>query len=230
MSATKLRPSVLTRIFAIACAIWLVGSLVIPALPISEGLFFTVVLRPVFLVGSFWPAMTAWVLWLPMAAWAAIPAGAALFAAKRLTRRRYKAAAGWTAFAALGALVMSYGSFLSDALRFQFQKRAYDRVVEDAHAGRCTAEDRQKWNVAIDEWHCSDPVVIIFVWGRFASMWHGVVYDAADEFTKPPTERSTEWKQRPIGALLSCSGVKMPLGGHYYRAGGHYTPDVDDCR
>lgn len=209
-----------TRLFAIACGVWLLASLIIPALPVGEDIFFNVLLPSVLVFGTLWPAM---------AAWAAIPAGAMLLAAKRLVRRRYRAASAWAAFAALGALVMLYGSFLSDAMRFQFGKSAYERVVADARAGRCTDADRRQWKVAIDEIHCSDPIVIIFVWGGFVSMWHGVVYDAADEIAKPPSERSPEWKHRPIGALLSCSGVKMPLGGHFYRAGGSYVAGIDEC-
>jgi hypothetical protein len=207
-------------LFALVCGAWLLASLIIPALPVSEDIFFAVMLPSIFFFGSFWPAI---------AVWAAIPATAALVAAVLLGRRRYRAAAVRGAFAAVGALVMVYGSFLGDMIRFQVDKPAYDRVVADIEAGRCGDDDRRRWNIAVDYVHCADPAIVIFVWGGFVSAWHGVIYDAADEIAKPASDRSIEWKHLPIGALLSCSGVKVPLGGHYYRAGGSYVGGIDEC-
>jgi len=66
-------------------------------------------------------------------------------------------------------------------------------------------------------------ITVIFVWGGFGSIWHGVIYDAADEIAKPPKGRSETWRKREIGELLACSGVRFSLSDHYYRAGGNYA-------
>ena len=83
--------------------------------------------------------------------------------------------------------------------------------------------DANRHGDAIDGIDCHDPVIVIFPWGGFGSIWHGVVYDASDEIAKPPQDRSAGWKATPIGKQLSCTGAKLSLGDHYYRASGDYA-------
>ncbi|HVJ52589.1 MAG TPA: hypothetical protein VM689_09020 [Aliidongia sp.] len=137
---------------------------------------------------------------------------------------------------ALGRLVVPFaaaatyffGLSIGDTVRFQFDRARYDQVVSDASHGKCPPDDVNHWPVAIDSVDCKAPVTIIFAWGGFGSSWYGVVYDEADEIIKPARERSIEWKHRPIGVQLSCSGTSTSLGGHYYLAGGYDVGGVDE--
>jgi hypothetical protein len=198
---------------AIACAAWFIASLVIPALPIWESIFLYVIFVSVFYSHGIWPAIAIWAL---------LPTTGFLLALTRIHRRCYRSAIAWLTVPAAGVLLFFFGLDASGFARFRVTKASYDQVIADARMGKCATEDRRRWNVAIDVIDCDDPVIVVFIWDGLGSLWHGVVYDATDEISKPPQDRSTAWKSRPIGDLLSCSGARMAYGDHYYRAGGSY--------
>ena len=202
------------RFFAIACGVWIIASLVVPALSLWD----TAILLLLFLTGGWW---------LPIVVlWTAIPAMAAFRATKSILKRRYVSALGWLTVPAAGVGLVLLGTDIGDAVRFRINKAAYDRVVAEAEASKC-AKDMEA-RKAVDGIDC-DPLTAIFAWGGFGPIWHGIVYDAGDEIIKPPQDRSAAWKNRPIGSLLSCSGGKRAFGDHYYRAGGSYTGGDNDC-
>jgi hypothetical protein len=166
------------------------------------------------LSGLIWPALAVWI---------AAPIAAFVMGIQRLRARRYYHAGAWLMVPAAVIALFFYGSVAGAMAGFWLNKAAYDRVVSDAAAGRCSSEDRQHWNVAIDAFSCDEPLIVVFVWDGFLSSWNGVVYDAADQISKSPRERSKTWNDREVGKLLSCSRAWLALGGHYYRAGGDYS-------
>lgn len=210
----------IAHVFALTCLAWVAASLIVPALPIWDTIFIVAVGLSVLVSGG---------LWLAIGAWALCPVGATALAITRLVRGHSRSAMIWSAVPIAGVLIAAAPTAVGDIVKFTWNKTAYDRVVADAKAGKCSSGDRKRWDVAIDYLDCSDPVTIIFVWGGFVSSWHGIVYDASDEIAKLYDERPKAWRCREIGALLKYSGAKRPLGGHYYRAGGSYTSDPLDC-
>jgi hypothetical protein len=197
--------------------LWLIGSIVAVLMSsFSDLLRLSIVLTQVFL-GE----------WLLLAVWAVVPAISLVWAVRLALAGRVKHALGWSILPVAAILIYFDGAAAGDNLRFQVEKPAYQRVVADAAAGKCSMEDRKRWQVQIDAIDCTDPITIIFIWGGFGSIWNGVVYDAADEIVKPPPERSAIWKCRDIGKLLSWSGASQALGGHFYLAGGDYSSDPD---
>jgi hypothetical protein len=208
------------RLLALTSVAWFAASLMIPATPLWDSLLLLALIFSVGLSGG---------IWLALALWAALPATAALLAIKRLSERRYQAAAGWLTVPAAAVFLWCFATGLGDMARFRLNKGAYDNVIADARMGKCSMEDIKRWGIPIDGIECHDPITVIFVWGGFVSIWNGVVYDAGDEIIKAPQDRSTGWKKRAIGSLLSCSGAKTALGDHYYRAGGSYTSGSDEC-
>jgi len=194
-------------LFLLSC-LWIASALVLPSFP-SVDLWLAFVFASV----SFWPVLVLWAIF---------PIVGLVLAIRRLRGGHFWRAAAWLSLPAALVLFCFKGAVVGDVARFWLNKRAYDRAVADAHAGRCSADDRRAWGVNINGADCHEPVAIIFAWGGFLSMWHGVVYDAADQIAKPPEERSDAWRQREIGELLACSGASLAFGNHYYRASGNY--------
>jgi hypothetical protein len=209
----RLRADKSDRRFAMVCGAWLVASLIIPALPLWDA----IVLSLLLLTGG-WS--------LPLGLWAIVPAVAVLRAARRLFERRYGSALGWFGVPLAGVVLFFLATDIGDAVRFRLNKASYDRIVAEAQADKCSKEMEGRRDV--DGIDC-DPITVIFGWGGFGPIWHGIVYDAGDEIMKPPQERSVAWKNRPIGNLLSCSGATRAFGGHYYRAGGSYAGGDNAC-
>lgn len=168
--------------------------------------------------------------WLLLFVWALTPTMSLVWAVRLALTGRFKRALGWCLLPVAAAFLFFTGASDGEILRFQLEKPAYLRVVADAAAGKCSTEDRKRWQVQIDALDCTDPITIIFIWGGFGSTWNGVVYDAADQIVKRPPERSAIWRCRDIGKLLSSSGASRALGGHFYLAGGDYSPSTNDCR
>jgi hypothetical protein len=218
-SETPVGRGAAVRGFATVCGAWLIASVLIPALPLWEAMFFCFLLFSFGLTGG---------MWLALSLWAAIPAAAMILAMRRVLERRYGSAVGWFSVPAAGVFLFFFATDIGDIVRFRLNKASYDRVVADAHANKCSKQVHERGDIAIDGIDC-DPITVIFTWGGFGSIWHGIVYDAGDEIMRSPQDRSTAWKNRPIGNLLSCSGAKGALGEHYYRAGGSYTAGKNDC-
>jgi hypothetical protein len=195
-------------LLALLACLWLASALVLPSFP-STNLWLDLVFASV----SFWPVLVLWAI---------VPVVALVLAIKRLRGGNFGRAVAWLSLPAALVLFIFKGPVIGDAAQFWLNKRAYDRAVADAHAGKCAADDRRSWGVEIDGADCREPVTIIFAWGGFLSTWHGVVYDAADQIAKPPEERSGAWRNRDIGELLACSRVSFAFGNHYYRASGNY--------
>jgi hypothetical protein len=162
--------------------------------------------------------------------WSIVPALAIVGGLRAVMTGHVWQAASCSAVPILGLLIYYHGGFVGETLRFQINKAAYQRVVSDADAGKCSAKDRARWHVDIDAIDCEAPIAIIFVWGGFGPFWHGIVYDAADEMARSAPARSGTWKQRPVGGMLSCTDARRSLGGHYYLAGGVYHSGPGDCR
>jgi hypothetical protein len=191
----------------------LIASLLAPALPLWEDVFFFSLL-----VG----------MWFALGLWAAIPVAAMILAMRRLLAGRYGSAVGWFSVPAAGVFLFFFTTDFGEILRFRLNKDAYDRVVTDARANKCSGQVQGRGGIAIDGIDC-DPITVVFPWGGFGPIWHGIVYDAGDEIIRPPQERSTAWKTRPIGSLLSCSSAKRTMGDHYFLAGGSYSAGKHDC-
>lgn len=208
------------RAFAILCLVWLIASLVIPATPLWEVVFFFFFLLAAGISGD---------IWFGFALWVTIPTAALIMAIRFAWNKQYGSAIHWLSVPAAGVFLYFFATDIGDVARFRWNKASYDQVVADARAGQCATADRTKRTVDIDGIDCDGPIIVVFPWGGFLSSWHGVVYDAADEISKAPRDRSTAWKNRQIGGFLACSEAKKALGDHYYRAGGHYTPDPRDC-
>jgi hypothetical protein len=166
--------------------------------------------------------------WMVVAMWALVPFLSFVQVVRRSLGGNAKHALAWSALPVAAMLIFFYGADAGEILRFQVNRHAYQRVVADAAAGRCSEADRKQWRVDIDAIECSVPVLIVFIWGGFGSIWNGVVYDAADQIAEPASKRSRFWKQRDSGSLLSCSGASMDLGNHFYLAGGFYS-DAEEC-
>ncbi len=197
-----------STLLGLLSCLWLASALVLPSFP-STNLW----LEFVFASVSFWPVLVLWAI---------VPVVALVLAIKRLRGGHFWRAAAWLSLPAALVLFCLKGPVIGDAAQFWLNKRAYDRAVADAHAGKCSADDRRTWGVDIGGADCHEPVTIIFAWGGFLSMWDGVVYDAADQIAKAPEARSESWRNRDIGELLACSRASFAFGNHYYRASGNY--------
>ncbi|HEY5209906.1 MAG TPA: hypothetical protein VIJ42_10730 [Stellaceae bacterium] len=224
MTGKKQTPSVLnadrgrhigSRLFAVTCGIWLLLSFVGPSLP-----YFDAALVLLAVSGGLWVASVLWII---------VPLGALAIGAKRIFARQYVSAIVWAVVPAAGVFLYFGGTHLADTIRFRLEKTDFDRVVADVSAGRCSRSARKQWNVAVDEFSCQKPIIVVFPWGGFLSNWYGIIYDAADQIAKAPKDRSPAWKGSDIGKALSCSGAKFSLGGHYHRAGGSYVSGTDAC-
>jgi hypothetical protein len=159
---------------------------------------------------------------VPEILWLIVPIVAIVRAVKRLRQRRFKAAVAWLLVPAIGAVISALGYTFGDAVMFRIHKSAYEAVVKDVSAGRCSRPQRTAWHVQVDYVNCGPPVIIVIPWGGFLSFWHGVIFDASDEISKPSGQRSVAWRATEAGHALQYSGVKRPLGDHYYVAGGSY--------
>jgi hypothetical protein len=151
-----------------------------------------------------------------------ISIAALVMALKTIFRRRYLMGLAWMGVLAFAATVAILGQHVSEVLHFATNKAAFDAVVTRAKAGKCDPEDIKSQDITVADWQCDDPMIIIFVWDSFLENWEGVVYDASDEFSKPPRERSAESKRHPIGKSLSCSSTSLSVGNHYYVGAGTF--------
>ncbi len=154
--------------------------------------------------------------------WLSTPCGALFLAYKRLRIRRIRAAAAWLLVPVSAAVFMPLGHRLGDALIFKLHESQYQFVVRQAAAGHCSLADGRRWPLAVDFLQCKPPVIVIFPWGGFLSSWEGVIYDEADQITKPPTLRQKVWRASNVGSVLDYSGASQSLGGHYFFGSGTY--------
>lgn len=205
--------------FGIICLLWLVASALLPALGFYDWRIFMVLVFEMLPLAMVWPAGPFWALVL---LWAIVPLLAAATAYRHLIALSYRSAALFSFVPVVGLLVFFFGRDLGDELRFRLDRSIYDRIVAEASQSGCAPGDLRRYGIAIDAVGCQ-PLTIVFLWGGFLSGWYGIVYDAGDEIMRPPDERSTAWRSRPIGDLLSCSRGNLALGDHYYRAGGEYS-------
>jgi hypothetical protein len=212
LDAEKMRDAIAAKatvLFAFLAGAWLVITLVLPAVSTFRLLF-----AIVFVTHSIWPVLVAWAI---------VPTVALILAVKRFRAQRFAASIAWLGVPAAAILIYFAGTTIGDRVHFWIEKSSYDRVLADAHAGKCEAGDHKPWGVAIDAIDCHDPITVVFIWDGFLSAWNGVIYDAADEIAKLPEDRSEGWRSREIGKLLGCSGATYAFGAHYYRAGGDYA-------
>lgn len=161
-------------------------------------------------------------LWWIVAMWLAIPAAGIVAALVMLWKRRYRDAALCSLVPGIGVLLVLYAFDIGDIIHFRLYKGRYDRVVSDVVAGRCSAEDRRGWKAATISYECQPPAIVAFERDRVLSSWRGIVYDATDEITKPPNQRSAAWKKRETASWLDCSQPALALGGHYYAFSGDF--------
>lgn len=200
--------------FAWIVALWLIGSLLLPAWANSDAVFAFMFVAP----GSIMVALL-----ILGCAWLAVPIAAAALIWRRFWERRYAAAAACSVVL-LAAFPLAYRCReISAFLRFQWEKSAYEAVVADALAGRCTETELKRWHAGIADIDCAPPVLVVFNWGSFLSAWRGVVYDASDQVALAPNKRDATWQAKGTGELLGCSQAELALGGHYYLASGDFT-------
>lgn len=197
------------RSFVWLCVLWVAMTGFIAVTSDYYDLWFFFVMLFVFMV-------------IPALLWLCVPIVAVVLAIKRFRMRRIKAALGWLLVPVSAAAVSALGHAFGDVVMFQIHKSAYERIVEDASSGHCSVADRALWPVLVDLTNCRAPVIVVIPWVGFLSVWHGVIYDASDEISKPPEERSIEWKASPTGKALQGSGAWKALGDHYYLGGGSY--------
>ncbi|HUK09870.1 MAG TPA: hypothetical protein VLX09_18505 [Stellaceae bacterium] len=208
----SLRPHI--RPFAWIVALWLLGSLLLPAWANSDAVFAFMFVAPGLIMVA---------LLILGIAWLAVPIAAAALIRRRFRERRYAAVAACSVVL-LAAFPLAYRCReVSAFLRFQWEKPAYDDVVADAVAGLCTEAELKRWHAHIVDIDCDAPVLVVFNWGSFLSVWRGVVYDASDQIMKEPSKRDAAWQKRGAGELLGCSQAEHRLGGHYYLASGDFT-------
>ena len=202
-----------SRVFACLCILWVVVSVVVAVLYDYENLAFFLVFSAMLIlpVGIF-----AALLWL------SVPGGALYLTYRRLRARNLRAAAGWILVPVSVAALVPVGRRWGDVFVFELHKSQYQDVVRDALAGRCSPSPGRRWPVPVDFIQCKPPVAVIFPWGGFLSGWEGVVYDAADQISKPPALRLRAWSKTTVGQALVYSGARQSLGGHYYLASGNY--------
>ena len=167
--------------------------------------------------------------WVVISLWAIAPVLALIWAVRLLLGRQVRRALVWLSLPVVGMFVYFVGAPVGEALRFYVTRAAYERAVADAIVGKCSLDDRKRWNVPVDAIDCQSPVTIVFIWTGMGSLWRGVVYDGGDEIDKPPGMRSSLWKHREIGSMLSCSGSNRAMGGHFYLASGDYASGIDEC-
>ncbi len=203
-------------LLGLLCVVWLALTLSAIGASISDHLFFVLVF-PMVMFGF----AGAW--WVAALFWLTVPVVASIVATMRLRAKRYRAAAAWATVPVLALVVGVVRRASAELAQFYLNKARYDVVVQDVKSGRCSDDDRRRWDVSIDAIECQAPILIVFAWGGFGSNWHGVVYDEADQISKPHADRSVTWRQRPSGSLLACSGAGRIFGPHYFRAGGWYS-------
>lgn len=199
-------------VFACLCICWAAGSVFLALIYDYDDLALCLVF------GLFSPVLGA----LGDLLWLSTPCGALFLAYKRLRVRRTRAAVAWLLVPVSAALLMPLGHRLGDALIFKLHESQYQFVVRQAVAGHCSPPDGGRWPVAVDFLQCKPPVIVIFSWGGFLSSWEGVVYDAADQITKPPALRQKAWRASNVGSVLDYSGATQSLGGHYFFGSGTY--------
>ena len=204
----------------VASVVWLAVTLIaVSAVRVSDSIGLTYVIAEAFF-GR----------WTLIAFWALVPIITLGWALREIFRGKIRYAIAWCVLPISAALIFFSGPAVIDNMRFQFNKSAYQRVVGDALAGKCTNNERRFWKVDVDAIDCKAPITIVFIWSGLGSGWNGIVYDAADQIVKPSRERSEFWRDRYVGNLLSCSRVIKALGRHFYFAGGHYTSTNNSCR
>jgi hypothetical protein len=208
----NLRPRICP--FVGIAAVWLAASLILPAWANTNATFAFMFVAP---------GLVMVALLILGIAWFAVPIAAAILALRRFRETRYAAFAACSVMV-LAAFPLAYRCREASAfLRFQWEKPAYDGVVADAVAGRCAEAELKRWHARIVDIDCDAPVLVVFNWGSFLSVWRGVVYDASDQIMKEPSKRDAAWQKRGAGELLGCSQAERQLGGHYYLASGDFT-------
>jgi hypothetical protein len=168
----------------------------------------------------FW--LMLFILILPPLILAAVPFAAATIGVRRFIKRRYLEGVGWLLVPAAGALIATLGYDTSEYVIFHTLKPVYDRIVGDATSGRCSTHDRSKWLVRVDLVSRERSVIVVFPWSGFWASWYGIVYDATDEISRAPAQRSQQWQASEVGKTLKYLGALSALGGHYYVAGRDY--------
>jgi len=206
----KAVPRSATAVFAFLCIFWAAGSVFLAMIYDYGDLALYLVfgfLQPV--LGVFGALL-----------WLSTPCGALFLAYKRFRVRRIRAAAAWVLVPVSAVVLMPVGHRLGDALIFTLHESQYQFVVRQVAAGHCSPPEGGRWPVAVDFLQCKPPVIVIFPWGGFLSSWEGVVYDAADQITKPPALRQKAWRASNVGSALDYSGATQSLGGHFFFGSG----------
>ena len=117
---------------------------------------------------------------------------------------------------AIGILVVLYGRLAGEVLHFRLKKQEYERIVSAAVDGRCEAARAMSPSPRYyADVYCEHPIVVIFPWGGYSSLWYGVVYNEDDDIHSTATSKSE------ARMWLSCSVATASLGGHYFLAGGY---------
>jgi hypothetical protein len=181
--------------FTILLLIWLVPAIVC----------FTV---PDWWFAAFWifPASISWLL---------VPVFASVLAAVRFWQARYWMAGRLLLLPILCVVVFWYGYAWGDRVWFELHRPTYEKAVAEFTSGSCQSVDWVHFQPKIGQLDCGPPIVAVFEFGSFLSMWHGVVYDQSDELAKETGKRSAGWTNRPAASWLSCSDVYQNLDGHY---------------
>src|SRR6185437_12546316 len=199
---------VLRVLYGSIVATWIFFTLAVPAAGILMPLMFF--LAP---LGMLWVAIIAWV---------AVPAAGAVATVSFLWARSYRSAAISALVPAAGVILALYGIEIGDVVDFWLNKARFDLLTSDVVRGRCSAEDRKRWNARTIYYECRAPAIVAFEHDRMLSTWRGFIYDASDEIAKPPSERSAAWKNRDIAEFVCDAETRVALDGHYYIVFGNF--------
>ena len=195
-------------LYGLIVAVWIFFTLAVPAAGILMPLIFVLGLSGM--------------IWVAIIAWAAVPIVGAVAAVSFLWVRRYRSAAISSLVPAAGVILALYGIEIGDVVDFWLNKARFDLVTSDLARGRCSAEDRKRWNAKTIYYECQAPAIVAFEHDRMLSTWRGFVYDASDEIAKPPAERSAAWKNRDIAEFVCDAETRVALGDHYYIVFGNF--------
>ena len=158
-----------------------------------------------------------------------VPFAALVAGVRRVDQREFLAGLGWLSVPVLGIATGLFGCRFGDDIMFRLNKPNYVRLVWDMSAGPCPSAESARWHARVLVAHCGSPTIVVIPWGESLGLWHGVIYDATDEISKPAVQRSLAWLSTDAGRALQNSGVGRALGGHYYLAGGYFWGGCDDC-
>jgi hypothetical protein len=175
-----------------------------------------------FTVPDWWIlAVLAFPLSLP---WIVTPLAALALSLVRLFQRDYWAAGRLLLFPILTVCLFWYLKIGGDRVWFELHRPCFDKAIAKLAGDNCASADWITSNLMIDAADCGPPMIVVFEFGGFLSMWHGVVYDQSDEFAKPAEQRSESWKKNKSSECLACSIARWNPESHFYLASGSVGP------